>query len=258
MRRDVHLLHKAAIVAALALSVTAAAPAQTPPSTVEVIIEKSLAAYGGREALQRLTSSRAISTITYPTRKGDVTATMDVLVQAPNKSYSVARMDLSAVGRGTDVVEEWFDGTSGYTRDKVNGTIPITGSRLEHMRNTIFPTDLLDYKARGTRIFYAGQETIGGRHAFVLVMRPATGPAVKVWVDTTSYLEIRSSVKLEMPRLGEVEETHDKSDYRVVEGVKVPFADKGTSGAQSWTAVLNKVTFNVPIDPKVFVKPAGK
>ena len=245
------------LFAVLLLVGAAAAHAQTP-STVEVIIEKSLAAHGGREALQKLTSQRATATVTYPTRKGDITATAEMLTQAPNKSYWVSKMDMTAVGRGTDVVEQWFDGISGHTRDKVNGTIPISGSRLEKLRNTIFPSGLLTYKARGTKIYYAGQETVGGRHAFVLVLRPAVGPAEKVWIDTTTYLEIRNSVTQSLPRLGEVEETADYSDFRVVDGVTMPFVTKGITGAQSWTSVVTTVEHNVPIDPKVFVKPAGK
>jgi len=247
-------------LAALALLIAAAPAAQSaqPAPTVEAIIEKCLAAQGGRQALQKLTSQRATWTVTYPSPKGDTIATMETLAQVPNKSYSVMRMDMSASGRGTDVVEEWFDGTSGYSRDKVNGTIPIAGTRLENMRNTIFPSELLDYKARGTRIFYAGQETVAGRGAFLLVIRPAAGPAQKLWIDATTYLEIRKSVTVEMPRLGNLEQTADLADYRVVDGVKMPFLLKGTSGTQSWTAVVTKVEHNVPIDPKVFVKPAGK
>ena len=38
----------------------------------------------------------------------------------------------------------------------------------------------------------------------------------------------------------------------------IPFVTKGVTGAQSWTSVVTKVEHNVPIDPKVFVKPAGK
>jgi len=245
------------VLGTLVLSIAAAAHAQTP-STVDVIIEKNLAAHGGREALQKLTSQRMTATVTYPTPKGDMTGTMEVLAQAPNKSYSVMHMDMTVLGRGTDVVEEWFDGTSGHTRDKVNGTIPISGSRLESLRNQVFPSDLLVYKARGTKIYYAGQETVGGRHAFVLVLRYAVGPAEKRWIDTTTYLQIRTSVTRSLPRLGEVEDTADYSDFRVVDGVKLPFVTKGITGAQSWTSVVTKLEHNVPIDPKVFVKPAGK
>ena len=56
-------------------------------------------------------------------------------------------------------------------------------------------------------------------------------------------------------KTGELEQTADSSDYRDVDGVKVPFKISLTNAMQSVTMTFTKVENNVAIDDKVFVKP---
>ena len=193
-----------------------------------------------------------------PTPAGDLSGTIEVLNEAPNKTRSLVKIDLSSVGGGSLVVEERFDGTSGYAMDTLQGNGAITGSRLENLRNAIFPSPFLDYKQRGTKIELAGKETVGDRDVFALIMTPASGPAVRLSIDAATYLPVKVAVTVDLPQVGSVEQTFEFSDFRDVDGVKVPFALKGMTGAQSFSIVFSKVEHNVKIDPALFVKPADK
>jgi len=51
---------------------------------------------------------------------------------------------------------------------------------------------------------------------------------------------------------GELEQTAELSDYRAVDGVKVPFRIVNSNALQTGTIVLTKVEHNVPLDDAIF------
>ena len=65
---------------------------------------------------------------------------------------------------------------------------------------------------------------------------------------------MRSVLKISTPQTGEIEQTADSSDFRDVDGVKVPFSIRLTNAMQSVTMTFTKVENNVAIDDKMFVK----
>jgi len=69
---------------------------------------------------------------------------------------------------------------------------------------------------------------------------------------------VRAIVTLDFPELGPQEQTTDFSDYRDVDGVKVPYGIKISSAVQTITITVTKVEQNVKVDPGAFTKPSGK
>jgi hypothetical protein len=55
-----------------------------------------------------------------------------------------------------------------------------------------------------------------------------------------------------------VEQTTEFSDFREVDGVKLPFKLKGTSAVQTFTVTVTKVEHNKKIDESLFSKPVEK
>src|SRR6185295_981201 len=82
--------------ALLLLTCATAASAQT----ADEVVEKYLAAIGGREALGKLKSRSMTGTITVSTPGGEVSGPVEIVNQAPNKSRLLIKLDLSAVGAG--------------------------------------------------------------------------------------------------------------------------------------------------------------
>jgi hypothetical protein len=140
----------------------------------------------------------------------------------------------------------------------MRGSREITGGQLELMKQNIFPTPLLTYKERGTKIDVVGKDKIGDRDAYVLSVAPASGPVSKVFIDTQSNLPVKSVVTVSLPDLGEVEQTIELSDYREVDGIQVPFKVKGSSAIQTFTIAVSTVKHNVEIDNALFSRPAEK
>lgn len=240
------------IMAAVLLTL-GAAPATA--QTADEIVEQHLAALGGREALGRLRSRVSTGSITLTTAVGPVSGSVQSFTKAPNKSRTLVTLDLTALGAGTIINDQRFDGTTGFIIDTFNGNRDITGSQLAALKNTGFPSPWLDYRAHGASVTLSGRDTVGDRPAFVLDTTPKTGPRVRAWVDAETYMLLKTSVTVDTPQAGELEQINEFSDFRTVEGVTVPFIVKSMNSVQTATATLTDVRHNVEVDDASFAKP---
>ncbi len=225
--------------------------------TADEIVERTLTAIGGRAALGKLTSRVSTGTISVSTPMGDVMGTIELYNKAPNKSRSLIKIDLSNFGIGQVTQDQRFDGTTGYAIDSLNGNRDITGDQLEVMRAALFPSPLLQYKETGAKLELLGKEKVGDRDAYVLRFTPKTGPASRMFVDAENGLLLKTVVTVNVPQLGtSIEQAVEFTDYRDVDGVKVPFRARSVNQLQSLTITLTKVEHNTAIDDRTFAKPA--
>jgi hypothetical protein len=223
--------------------------------TAEEIIDKSIAAMGGRAAMEKIKSRSVSGSLTLGTPAGEISGTIETLNAVPNKSRTLIKADLTSLGAGPMQIDQRFDGTTGYVLDSLQGDRPITGNQLDNMKNGAFPHPFLSYKAQGTTVTLAGKEKAGDRDAYVLVFVPTAGSPVRTYIDAETYLPVMTRVKTTLPQVGELEQTSHTTDYRDVGGVKVPYKIEVSSAVQSFTILVSKVENNVPVDDKIFVKP---
>ena len=214
------------LIQRLAIGVFVLAFAHTAAAqTADEIIEKSITAQGGRAAFQKI------------------------------KTRTLIKVDLTSLGAGPMQIDQRFDGATGYVLDSMQGDRPISGNQLDNMKNGAFPNPFLTYKASGASASVAGKEKMDGRDAFVVVFEPTAGSPIRSYIDAETYMPIATRVKTTLPQVGEVEQTSHTSDYRDVDGVKIPFKIEVSSAIQTFTIVVNKVEHNTAIDDKLFVKP---
>ena len=243
-------------LAVLLLGCADAASAQTAND----IVERSITAMGGRAAMGKLKSRVMTGTITLSTPAGDISGSIEILSAAPNKSRSLVKADLTALGAGPLVLDQRFDGSSGYTLDNLQGNRDMTGNQLDNMRNgSSFPHPFLTYKDMGTTVQLSGKEKVGERDAYVLTFDPTSGSVVRNYIDAETYLPLRSVMKINVPQIGQdVEQTTEFLDYREVDGIKMAFRVEARSTIQNVTIVATKVEHNVSVDDTLFFKPAAK
>jgi zinc protease len=239
------------------LTLCSAAPGWA--QTADEIIEKHLAATGGRAALSKLTSRVARGTIALTTPVGELKGTVEVYNKKPNKTRTLVKIDASAFGGSEIVSDQRFDGATGYVIDSFNGNRDITGEQLEAMKNGSFPTVLLNYKDGGTTTTLGNKEKVGTGDAYVIQLTPKSGPGVKAFIDAESFMLVRTIISVNVPQLGgPIEQVVDFSDFRDVDGIKMPYMTKSTNPVQTITATVTDVTHNVEIDDTSFTKPAGQ
>jgi hypothetical protein len=241
----------------LLLSVVVLACARTVSAqTVDEVLDKSISALGGRAAFAKVKSRRTTGSITLATPAGDVAGTIEVTNAAPNKVRTVIKADLTSLGAGPLVIDQRFDGTQGYVLDSLQGNRDITGDQLATMRNGGFPHPFLTYKEQGIAAKLTGKEPVNGRDAYVVVFEPPSGSTVRQYIDATTYLPVRSVVKVSVPQLGQdIEQISDASDFRDVDGLKVPFMLKVSSTVQNYTVAVTTVEHNVAVEDSIFIKP---
>jgi outer membrane lipoprotein-sorting protein len=227
--------------------------------TADEIIEKHLAATGGRAALSKITSRASSGTIALTTPVGELKGTIEVYNKKPNKSRTLIKIDAAAIGGGQIINDQRFDGTTGYVIDTFNGNREISGDQLQAMKSGGFPTPLLTYKEMGTTAVLANKERVGASDAYVIQFTPKLGPGIRVFIDSQSFMVVKSVVTINVPQLGgAIDQTVEFSDFREVDGFKIPFMTKSSNPAQTVTAILTDVKHNIEIDDSSFSKPAGQ
>ena len=232
---------------------------QAAGQTADEVVEKMLAASGGRPALSKLTTRVATGRVTVSTRGADVSGTAEISFKAPNLARSLMKLDLRSLGGGEMAVDQRCDGTSAVAINNQSGAREITGSQLQNMVNASFPTPLLRLKENGGRVEIAGRDTVRGRQAITLVYTPKVGPASRLSIDTENWQVLRTVVRLNIPEMGgDVEQVSEPSDYRVADGVTLPFVVVTTTPMQTVTLRFDKVEHNKPLDDAIFRRPAGK
>jgi hypothetical protein len=236
------------------LSLVPLLPVDRSVQSADDVIEKHLAALGGRAALGKLTSRKSTGTVTIATPSGALTGPIEIYSKPPNKTRASMTLDLTAVGSAEKMtLEQKFDGTVGWTLNSMQGPSQIIGNQLHNMRNNVFPSPYLAYKEAGIKIELLPKEPVGGKEAIVLLVTPKEGSVARLFFDPETYLILRAVAKISSPELGDFEQTSEPSDYRTVDGVKVPFVLTNTSPVQSLTVRLEKVEHNVPVDDAMFV-----
>jgi hypothetical protein len=248
-------MRRLAIPTVIASAVMAATAGLAQTQTADEIVEKHLAALGGRPALAKLTSRHTTGTVTISVQGNDISGPYSQWTKAPNKSRMFLTIDTAPLGGpGEMTIDQRFDGTSGVMINSMLGDSVITGNQLDNMRNDGFPTPMLTYKDRGWKIAVLPREKVDGLEMIVLESTPKAGSAARLYIDPATFLVARAVSRISTPELGEFENRLDFSDYRVVDGVKIAFHTVNTIPVQTVTFKIAKVAHNVAIDDATFVK----
>jgi len=218
-----------------------------PIATVAQVLDKFVAAIGGRDANARINSR---------VYKGSVTSSagvgmfgFNVIEAAPDKLLATLTSPEGKTVQGVDGEDVW-------TRDARFGVHGETGFEAIRMRR------LADFHRNETlgeldpSLAVSGEQTIDGRRAIVLEGTLATRQVERLFFDRETGLLIRR-VTLMPTALGRIPEQTDYEDYRSVGDVKLPFVVRRTGATFSNTQKYDEIKVNVPVDPALFKKPAS-
>jgi len=249
---------RAAMKSLVFMALAALCAVQAQAQTADEVVEKYLTAIGGRAALAKLESRISTGSIAVSAQGADVAGSIETYAKAPNKSRVYIRLDLSQLGAGEMIQDQRCDGKTAFVSNNVQGDREPSGDQLQNLLNATFPTPLLNYKEAGAKVELMGKDKVGTREVYVLQYTPKAGPVPKFYFDAETYLLLRKVTKIDVPEVGEIEETRDASDYRDVDGVKVAFAVSIVSPVQTVAITFAKVEHNKPIDDAMFSRPAVK
>jgi photosynthetic reaction center cytochrome c subunit len=241
-----------------------AAP-QEPPApteTVDEVIAKYLQALGGEQALQNARTRVMTGTVT---SRDLVTSNLTV----QEKSTGEYRIDIATQPiptiRAFNGKAAWAVGGGGGGRGGGGGGAApdaprdLAGFQMQQGLRLADFTLPLRVKDRYTNLLVnKAYETIDTKPVVVITGRAAPNVTEQLSFDRATGLLLRRLVITTGERLMNLPEQIDYSDYRDVNGVKVPF----TVRHATWNAVTTEkfadVKINAPVDDAVFAKPAPK
>jgi len=212
--------------------------------TADQLFDKYLAASGGADAVQKITSRVAKGTLT---AFGGQHFPVDIYAKAPDKRVSVMHLP-----NGDSVTA--FDGHSGWL--SVPGRPPhfmnadeIAGARLD--ADLHFPADA---KTLASKWMVSPGEKIDGHDTIQVVGRADGRPPVKLYFDAQTGLLLRLMRYNETP-LGRLPTQIDYADYREADGVKLPYRWTLARPGNRFTIQVEELHQNVPVDEAKFTPP---
>lgn len=213
--------------------------------TADQVLDKYLAAVGGAEAVNKIKTR---------VQKGKIDAAgaqypVEVYSEAPEK-----RASISHPSRGDSVTA--FNGEVGWL-SMPNGFHRMTAAEAEAARidaQLHFPVRLRElYKEFRVR---PGEE-IGSRPTVLVSAKTSGKPDLRLYFDQENGLLLRQIRYAETP-LGHNPTQIDYADFRVADGVKIPYRWTLMRPGGSFTIQIEQVLQNVPVDEKLFVMPSEK
>jgi len=223
----------------------AQSPAAAPP-TADQVLEKFIAAIGGRAAVEKHTSRVSKGTIEIP--DAGLTGSIEISEKAPNKTLAV--IDLAGMG----LVREGADASGAWQEDPQTGVRDKTGNELaDALRGATFNAELKMASLYKT-LTVTGRETIATRPAYVVVATPAEGTATNLYFDVESGLLVRQRATRDTPQ-GPVDVDVFLEDYRDVDGVKQPFTIRQVTSMFTMVVRLSEIKHDVALADAIFKRP---
>jgi photosynthetic reaction center cytochrome c subunit len=217
--------------------------AKTTLPSADQLLEKYLAAIGGAEALQKITSRVQKGTLT---AFGGQHFPVEVYSRAPDKRVSVMHL------QGGDSFTG-FDGKQGWL------SVPGRVHTMSAAENAAARIDADLYFPAHVKTLYqkfsvdAG-EKIDGHDTYLVAGRSEGQPPLRLYMDKESGLLLRLVRYAETP-LGRNPTQIDYADYRDADGVKVPFRWTLARPGNRFTIQVEQIQQNVPVDDSKFAPP---
>jgi photosynthetic reaction center cytochrome c subunit len=218
--------------------------AQPALPTTQKILENYLAAVGGPDSLTKIKTRVQKGTINafgdkYP---------IEIYSEGPDK-----RISISHPKSGESVTA--FNGEAGWLT-MPRGFHPMSAAEAQAARidaQLYFPARLpqlyQDFRVRPG-------EVIDGKSTYLISASGKDLPRTQLYFDQQSGLLIRM-IRYAETALGNNPTQIDYADFRVVDGVKIPFRWTLARPGGRFTIQVEETKQNVPVDEKLFVMPTG-
>jgi zinc protease len=236
---------------------------QVDPKTAAAarkLIDEALAAKGGKAKLASLKSLKLVAAGTTTVQGTSVPVEISRVFLAPDKMRIDAALKPPRAPQDVVVTigvagqTAWQRGPDPKTNQYV--VADITGGGLQTINFERWrEPELILLKAAdpSAKLTTAGDETIDGKAYSVVKLRAPFAD-----VDVSLYLDKKTKLIGRMSYTdGGNTEIDDFADYREVNGLKFAYKRTSNGDGRQTALELKNVEVDPPVDPKVFIKPAG-
>ena len=221
------------------------APAKLPSG--RSILDKHVAAIGGREAILAHKSTHALGTLSMPST--GLTGALEIFGAHPNKT--LLKISLGGVGE----VLEGFDGTHGWSLSPMTGPMLLEGKQLDEKRfDSEFYSELRS-ESRYVSVTALEQVHFEGRPCYkVRLVRKSGGEDIEFY-DVATGLKAGSTTTRET-QMGTVTGTTVESEYRKFGNLLQPTKVVSHIGGLDQVITISSIEYD-RVPPSVFDLPQG-
>ena len=217
--------------------------------TGEQIIDRYIEVTGGKPAYEKVKSRVTSGKFSVPA--AGINGTMQSFHKAPNLIY--VKIDLAGMG----ATERGFDGQTAWEKSPQTGTRIVTGDERAEFEREAKLNNELDWKSEYTKVENKGVEEVEGKKCYKVELTDKQGDLQTRFYNVDTGLLEQTSRTVKSP-MGELPVLITMSDYRDVDGVKMPFkaVQLIKSMGASYEITTDKVETNVDIPANKFELPA--
>jgi hypothetical protein len=148
-----------------------------------------------------------------------------------------------------------FDGKAGWSKDTFSGTRSLTGGQLAQVRDqATLALRPGAWKSHYSKTALQGTVPVNGSPAYKVQLTAKSGSTEYQYFDVKSGLEVRSDQIIESPQ-GKIPVEIYFSDYRPVNGIKIPFKTVQKVGPTEVVMIVTEMKTNVTVPDATFVSP---
>jgi hypothetical protein len=228
-----------------------AARNEAPLPTAEEVLNKYVAAVGGREAIARL-KTRVMRGVREASQGR--TWPVEITTKGEDKYLVVATIPAQG-GNAAAEVRQALAGAGGWVKNP-GGVRELRPNELADLRKGALDLAAIKIAEPFPRMTVAGRERVGGRETVVLEAKAAEGATSRYHFDAQTGLLVRV-LTLRDTVLNPIPEQIDFEDYREVDGVRLPFTVRlsNVDTYFSSTRRFTEIRHNVAVDDSVFAQP---
>jgi hypothetical protein len=222
-----------------------AAPAKLPSG--RSILDKHVAAIGGRQAILAHKSTHAVGTLAMPST--GLTGALEIFGAHPNKT--LLKISIGGVGE----VLEGFDGTHGWSLSPMTGPMLLEGRQLDEKRfDSEFYSDLRS-ESRYASVTTLEQVDFDGRPCYkVRLVRKSGGEDIEFY-DVATGLKA-GTITTRETQMGTVTGTTTESEYRKFGNLLQPTKVVSHIGGLDQVITISSIEYD-GVPPSVFDLPQG-
>lgn len=233
----------------LVLSASCLLSALAANPTPDELIQRWIDGSGGKATLDKLKTVVIKGTI--EVQAVNASGPFEAVAKSPNKRAT--RTELQGIG----TIREGFDGRIAWTAMPGLGVSEKSGADLARSRREAVFNRELHFKEIYPSLTVIGPGTVGDRKTWILEAKPADGDPVRLHLDATTGLPLRSDETIDgMGGKTQLEVLFE--DYRAVNGAQVPHRVRLVKPTEAaFTLKVSEVLQNVPVEDSRFAQPAN-
>ncbi len=202
------------------------------------------ASFSGGPALRRV-DTRIIE-------EESVSAATGMRVSSTTYLKRPGRIATEEVVPGMGSVWQGFDGTTGWAWSEIEGFRRIEGAELQQLMGRAGIDAVLTLGETAALRRLLPERTEGGRRIAGVALAVAQGEIGEMYFDAATGELVRSVSVAQAGAAGQLKITLEYSDYREVDGVRLPFRLVMNNSALRTEITVKSVRQNVPVDDAVF------